>query len=62
MIGATIRKFATIPMNTLDATRMPIRPPAPTIERSKVAVTPNCSKLVPRMFGIQVPGLFAAKW
>jgi hypothetical protein len=62
MMGATIRKFATMPSMTLDAMRMPIRPPAPTIARSNAAETPSCLKLMPLMFGSHAFGFVVARW
>ena len=50
-----------MPIMTLDAMRMPIRPPAPIIERSKASETPSCLKLTPLMFGTHAPGLAAAR-
>ena len=53
MSGARMTKLMNAPSRQLVATRMPIRPPTPTIDRSSVSRSPSWRKSVPRMDGVQ---------
>ena len=43
-----------MPITKLLATRMPIKPPAPTMDRSNITVIPSLSSWIPEMFGTQL--------